>query len=74
MIPKQLQQEGIKFVLLEKGGKRPFQKEWQNKTIGFNNQELIEHINSNGNYGVMGGGIKQLVIISLFLFLTGYCS
>lgn len=63
MIPQPLRQEGIRFVLLEKGGKRPFQKEWQNKNIYYNDLELIEHINSNGNYGVMGGGQKQLVII-----------
>jgi len=63
MIPKQLQQEGINFVLLERSGKKPFQKEWQNLKIEFNSPELIEHINNRGNYGVMGGGLKQLVII-----------
>lgn len=63
MIPQQLKQKGIRFVLLEKSGKRPFQKEWQNKVIEYDNLELIEHLNSNGNYGVMGGGEKQLVII-----------
>lgn len=63
MIPQQLKQREINFVLLEKGGKKPFQKEWQNKIIEFDNPELLEHINSKGNYGVMGGGNKQLVII-----------
>lgn len=63
MIPIQLKQEGIKFVLLEKGGKKPFQKEWQNKIIAFDNVELIEHLNNKGNYGVMGGGAKQLIIL-----------
>lgn len=63
MIPIQLQLKGIKFVLLERSGKRPFQKEWQNKIIEYDNPELIEHIHNNGNYGVMGGGEKSLIII-----------
>lgn len=63
MIPKQLQQDGIRFVLLEKGGKRPFQKEWQNKNIPFNDPDLLSHLEKGGNYGVMGGGQKQLVVI-----------
>lgn len=61
-IPQQLRQDGIKFVLLEKGGKKPFQKEWQNLTICWNNAELLEHIKGGGNYGVMGGG-KNLLIV-----------
>lgn len=62
-IPSALKVEGIKFVLLEKSGKKPFQKEWQNKVIEFNNKELIDHINNGGNYGVMGGGKQKLLII-----------
>jgi len=63
MIPQQLQQKGIRFVLLEKSGKRPFQKEWQNKTIEYDSPELIEYLQLGGNYGVMGGGEKCLIII-----------
>jgi len=63
MIPSQLSEKGFRFVLLEKGGKRPFQKDWTNKIIDFDNSELIAHISSGGNYGVMGGGEKKLVII-----------
>jgi len=63
MIPKQLQIPEIKFVLLKKTKKKPFQKEWQNKHIKFNDEELLKHINSKGNYGVMGGGSKHLIII-----------
>jgi len=62
-IPRQLQVEGIRFVLLEREGKKPFQKEWQNKNIFFNDAELIAHINAGKNYGVLGGGTKQLVIV-----------
>lgn len=62
-IPQQLQQKGIKFVLLEKGGKKPFQQGWQNKVIEFDNPELINHIVNDGNYGVMGGGDRNLVLV-----------
>jgi len=62
-IPKQLQQKGINFVLVEKQGKKPFQLEWQKKKIEFDNQELLDHINNGGNYGVMGGGEKNIIII-----------
>lgn len=62
-IPKELHKKGIRFVLLEKGGKKPFQKEWQNKEIGYDSGELIAHIGKNGNYGVMGGGSLKLIMI-----------
>jgi len=62
-IPNRLKQKGIKFVLLEKSGKKPFQLEWQNKIIEFDSKELEEHLKNGGNYGVMGGGEKMLIII-----------
>lgn len=62
-IPKILQKPEIRFVLIEKGGKKPFQQSWQNKIITHDNPELLSHISSNGNYGVLGGGPKKLVII-----------
>ena len=34
-----------------------------NKNIVFDNPDLLKHINSGGNYGVMGGGPKNLVVI-----------
>lgn len=63
MIPNELKKEGIRFVLLEKSGKKPIQKDWTNKEILFDNPELLEHLNKGGNYGVLGGGPKQLIII-----------
>lgn len=62
-IPDKLQQEGIHFVLLEKSGKRPIQKDWTNKLIPYNDPELIAHLQKGGNYGVIGGGSKQLIIL-----------
>ena len=63
MIPEKLKQRGIRFVLLEKSGKKPIQLEWQNKNIEFDNPELINHLLKGGNYGVLGGGLNQLIII-----------
>lgn len=63
MIPTKLQREEINFVLIEKSGKKPFQKDWQNKKIKFNDVELTDHLSNGGNYGVIGGGEKNLVIV-----------
>ena len=63
MIPKQLQTKEINFVLIEKSGKKPFQQGWQNKKIKFDEEELVKHISDGGNYGVMGGGEKNLIIV-----------
>src|SRR3990167_10900105 len=63
MIPQQLQLDGIKFVLLEKSGKKPFQQSWQLKDIAYNNGELLNHLIAGGNYGVRGGGEKNLLIV-----------
>lgn len=59
-IPKRLQDPAINFVLLEKSGKKPFQQGWQKKEIKFDDEELTKH---EGNYGVMGGGEKNLIIV-----------
>ena len=62
-IPQKLQNEHIKFVLLGKGDKKPYQEQWQNKIIKFNDDELLKHLSLDKNYGVMGGGLKNLIII-----------
>jgi len=62
-IPTRLQVDEIKFVLLERKGKKPFEKNWQNKFIKYDNFQLQQHLSSKGNYGVMGGGPKNLVVI-----------
>lgn len=56
MIPKQLQNLEFKFVLINKGTKKPFEKDWQN-TANYNYEalKLKEHINKETNYGVLGG-------------------
>ena len=63
MIPERLLIDGVSFVLLEKSGKRPIEKDWTNKQHGWNDLQLLSHISNGGNYGVMGGGKNHLVII-----------
>jgi len=63
IIPDQFKQKGINFVLLEKEGKKPFERSWQKKRIGFDSNVLQNHLNNNGNYGIMGGGPKKLVVV-----------
>jgi len=63
MIPKILQKDEINFVLVEKNGKKPFEKNWQKKRISYKDNKLLEHLNNGGNYGVIGGGKKNLLIV-----------
>jgi len=62
-IPERLKQEEMRFVLIEKSGKKPFQQQWQTKNIKHNDLELLRHLECKGNYGVMGGGEKNVVIV-----------
>lgn len=65
-LPDRLKKRGIRFVLLEKGCKKPFQLGWQNKNIEYDSTEFINHLINNGNYGIMGGGNidgKKLVLL-----------
>jgi len=63
MIPKQLKSDKINLVLIERGGKRPFETGWQKKKIKFNDEKLLKHLVNGGNYGVLGGGVANLVVI-----------
>jgi len=62
-IPDKLKQKGIYFVLIKPREKRPFQNGWQKRTIEYDSYELKEHLYSNGNFGVMGGGPKNLILV-----------
>ena len=63
MIPNKLRIDGIRFVLIEPKDKKPFQKDWTNKNISWDNKELQNHLEKGGNYGVIGGGEKKLLIV-----------
>jgi P4 family phage/plasmid primase-like protien len=62
-IPEKLKRGEMNFVLIEKSGKKPFQEKWQTKKIKFNDEELLNHLKNGGNYGVIGGGEKKLLIV-----------
>ncbi|KKN12607.1 hypothetical protein LCGC14_1014750 [marine sediment metagenome] len=55
MIPKQLHNKDFRFCLIRKQSKQPFEKEWEKKGYKFDDKKLLDHINSTGNYGVIGG-------------------
>lgn len=56
MIPKQLQKRGFKFILVKKRGKEAVEKEWNTtNNYSFDDNKLRDHINNNGNYGVVCG-------------------
>lgn len=64
-IPKQLQKDEFRFVLLKKESKKPFEEEWTTKNnYKYNDTKLLNHIKENGNYGVMCG-YGDLVILDI---------
>ena len=69
-IPERLKQKGMRFVLIEKSGKKPFQQKWQTKNIKYCDEELLNHLKNGGNYGVMGGGEKNLLIVDFDSVVT----
>lgn len=62
-IPERLRVAGIRFVLIQRGTKKPYQEGWQNKNIQFDSPELIAHLSKGGSYGVLGGGEKCILIL-----------
>ena len=69
-IPQQLRNAEFRFNLLKTKNKIPFEKEWQKKEYYYNNNKLINHISSGGNYGIIGGyGRLRLLDIDDPLFV-----
>jgi len=62
-IPSKLLIPEINFVLIEPNGKKPLQANWQKKKMSFDDKVLKNHLKGFGNYGVRGGGDKNLVIV-----------
>ena len=53
-IPKQL--HGFKFIKVEAAGKAAIEKDWPNtQNYHYDDPQLLEHLNSGGNYGVIAG-------------------
>lgn len=62
-IPKQLQNEKFRFVLIAKNSKRPIEDEWPTKAnYKFNDPKLIKHLKDGNNYGVLCGPGNLFVI------------
>lgn len=69
-VPSKLRDNAINFCLVAKpvsgdrgSGKSPFQNGWQNKELKWDNEELTNWIKQGGNYGVVGGGEKNLIVL-----------
>ena len=62
MIPKQLHNKDLRFCLIRKQSKQPFEKDWANKGYVFDDPKLLQHISSTGNYGVIGGYGKLRIL------------
>jgi hypothetical protein len=63
-IPRQLQRPEFRFVLLLPKDKIPFELDWQNNGYRFDDKKLLEHIENDRNYGVIGG-YGNLIIIDI---------
>jgi hypothetical protein len=61
-MPTQLQNPNLRFVKIRKNDKRPFEPNWIQSGYQFNDKHLIEHILNGGNYGVIGG-FGRLIIL-----------
>lgn len=63
MVPKQLQRDEYRFILLVSRNKEPIERGWEDKSnYEFNNNKLQTHIKNGGNYGIVGG-YGNLIII-----------
>lgn len=62
-IPAQLQKPEFRFVLLEKQGKKPCERNWTTSSnYQFDDKKLLKHIEDGNNYGIVCG-FGNLVII-----------
>ncbi len=62
-IPAQLWKKNLRFVLIKRGEKKPFELNWTGDVnYAFDDEKLKEHIKNNGNYGVLTGVGDLLVI------------
>jgi len=56
LIPNPLRNDALRFVLIRSREKRAFEKGWQDgANYTYNDERLIEHLQTGGNYGIVGG-------------------
>ncbi|MCK5107334.1 MAG: AAA family ATPase [Nanoarchaeota archaeon] len=61
-IPKQLQKEEFRFILLKKKLKEPVEINWPTNNYKYNDPKLLAHIAAGKNYGVVCGKGNLIVI------------
>ena len=65
MIPQQLKRQEFRFIKVKPKNKIPIETGWQKeKNYSFDDEELLKHVNSGGNYGVATGFGNLIVIDS----------
>lgn len=67
-LPERLQNQNFNFVLLKKGGKKPFENDWQRRIHRFDEPILKRHIENGGNIGVQSNN-SNIEIDGLNYFL-----
>jgi len=61
-IPQRLIDAEFRFIKVENRGKKPIERDWPSKkNYEGSNQEILNHIEKGGNYGVIGD--KERIII-----------
>ena len=56
LIPKELENKEFKFIKLQKNSKEPVKNlKWGENLFNYDNDELINHFQQEGNYGVVAG-------------------
>jgi archaellum biogenesis ATPase FlaH len=63
VVPEQLQKEDFRFVLLADKSKIPIESEWTTtNNYKYNDPKLLEHLKNGGNYGVLAGANKLMIV------------
>jgi len=63
LIPNRLKKENIRFIKVIAKDKKPIETGWQkDKNYNYDDEELLNHIKSGGNYGV-ATGFGDLIVI-----------
>ncbi len=62
-IPKELQKEDFRFVILQPQSKKPFEKNWTKENFyKYDDEKLLSYLKMDYNYGVMGGFGKLIIL------------
>ncbi len=64
MIPKQLQNPNFRYLKLRPKGKEPTSDmtDWKKNSLKFNDTKLLDHLEADGNYAILGGYVNLIMI------------